>query len=175
MAYWKNKTKFSLNRQKESRTHLIKSVPYSHQKGQFSISSCSKNIYELLVIHWIIPKTLRHIKTCTEKVKVLVTQSCLTLCDPRDCSPTRLLSMEFSRQEYWSEEPFPSQRIFLTLGLLPRRQILYHVSHQGSPSLTVQTYLNMLSTPIKQTSSYSNPCFPLLHTEYWHPVDVSNV
>ena len=91
MAYWKNKNKLSLNRQKESRTHLIKSVPYSHQKGQFSISSCSKNIYELLVIHWIIPKTLRHIKTCTEKVKVLVTQSCLTLCDPRDCSPTRLL------------------------------------------------------------------------------------
>ena len=25
------------------------------------------------------------------KVKVLVAQLCLTLCDPRDCSPTRLL------------------------------------------------------------------------------------
>ena len=39
------------------------------------------------------------------------------------------LSMEFSRQEYWSKLPLPSQGIFLTqrlnLGLLHRRQILY--------------------------------------------------
>jgi len=31
---------------------------------------------------------------------VLVTQSCLTLCDPTDCSLPDPLSMEFSRQEY---------------------------------------------------------------------------
>ena len=36
-----------------------------------------------------------------ESSKVLVAQSCLTLCDPRDCSQAPL-SMEFSRQEYWS-------------------------------------------------------------------------
>ena len=35
-------------------------------------------------------------------------QSCLTLCDPIDCSPPGSLSMEFSRQEYWSGLPFPS-------------------------------------------------------------------
>ena len=30
-------------------------------------------------------------------------QSCLTLCDPMDCSPPGFsLSMGFSRQEYWS-------------------------------------------------------------------------
>ena len=29
-----------------------------------------------------------------------VTQSCLTLCDSMDCSPSRLLSVGFSRQEY---------------------------------------------------------------------------
>ena len=34
-----------------------------------------------------------------EKVKkVKVTQLCLTLCDPMDCTQ----SMEFSRPEYWS-------------------------------------------------------------------------
>ena len=33
-------------------------------------------------------------------------KSCLTLCDPVDCSLPG--SMEFSRQEYWSEMPFPS-------------------------------------------------------------------
>ena len=37
---------------------------------------------------------------------VLVTQSCLTLCGPMDCSPP--LPMEFSRQEYRSGLPCPS-------------------------------------------------------------------
>ena len=34
------------------------------------------------------------------KMKMLVTQSCPTLCDPLDCSPQAPLSTEFSRQEY---------------------------------------------------------------------------
>ena len=29
-------------------------------------------------------------------------QSCLTLCNPVDCTPQAPLSMRFSRQEYWS-------------------------------------------------------------------------
>ena len=45
--------------------------------------------------------------------------------------------MVFSRQEYWSELPFPSPEIFLTqglnMGLLNCRQVLYHMSHQESP------------------------------------------
>ena len=36
------------------------------------------------------------------KVRVLVTQSCPTLCDPMDCTQQAPLSMEFFRQEYWS-------------------------------------------------------------------------
>ena len=43
------------------------------------------------------------------------------------------LSMEFSRQEYWSGLPFSFSRIFLTQGpnpgLLHCRQILYRLSH----------------------------------------------
>ena len=35
-------------------------------------------------------------------------QSCLTLCDPTDGSPPGSLSLGFSRQEHWSELPFPS-------------------------------------------------------------------
>ena len=35
-------------------------------------------------------------------------QSCLTLCDPIDHGCRAPLSMEFSRQEYWSGLPFPS-------------------------------------------------------------------
>ena len=42
-------------------------------------------------------------------VKVLVAQRHLTLCDPMDCIGCQApLSMEFSRQEYWSGLPFPS-------------------------------------------------------------------
>ena len=47
------------------------------------------------------------------------------------------LSMEFSRQEYWSGLPGPPPGIFpiqgLKPGLLHCRQILYRLSHQGSP------------------------------------------
>ena len=42
------------------------------------------------------------------KVKVLGAQSCPTLCNPMDCNPPAPLSMEFSRQEYWSRLPFPT-------------------------------------------------------------------
>ena len=49
------------------------------------------------------------------------------------------LSTEFSRQEYRSGLPFPSPGIFLTqwlnLGLQHCRQILYRLSHQGSPEI----------------------------------------
>ena len=34
-------------------------------------------------------------------------QSCLTLCDPVDCSPPAPLFLGFSRQEYWSGLPCP--------------------------------------------------------------------
>ena len=33
---------------------------------------------------------------------MLVSQSCLTRCDPKDVDRPAPLSMEFSRQEYWS-------------------------------------------------------------------------
>ena len=45
------------------------------------------------------------------------------------------LSMKFSRQEYWSGLPFPFPE-YLPLDLSHCRQILYHLSRQGSPRLT---------------------------------------
>ena len=39
---------------------------------------------------------------------VLVAQLCSTLCDPMTIAHQAPLSMEFSRQEYWSLLPFPS-------------------------------------------------------------------
>ena len=40
-----------------------------------------------------------------------ITQSCLNLCDPMDCSPPgSSVPAEFSRQEYWSGLPCPAPR-----------------------------------------------------------------
>ena len=48
-----------------------------------------------------------------------------------------LLSMDFSRQDYWSGVPYPSPVELpdqgSNLGFLHCRQILYCLSHQGSP------------------------------------------
>ena len=41
-------------------------------------------------------------------VLVVVAQSCLTLWNPKGCSPPGSSSMGFSRQECWSGLPFPS-------------------------------------------------------------------
>ena len=38
----------------------------------------------------------------------VLTQLCAILWGTRDCSPPVSLSMEFSKQEYWSGLPFPS-------------------------------------------------------------------
>ena len=69
------------------------------------------------------------------KVKVLVVQSCLTLCDPMDCSLLDSLFIGFSRQEYWSGLPIPSQGDLPDPRMEPRSLALqadsYCLSHQG--------------------------------------------
>ena len=69
-------------------------------------------------------------------MKVLVTQSCPTLCNPKDSESRSIahqvpLSMEFSRQEYWCGLPFPS------LGNLADPEI-----EPGSPALQVDSLLS---------------------------------
>ena len=46
-------------------------------------------------------------------------ESCLTLCNPVDCSLPGSLSMGFSRQEYWSGLPFPSPEELPHPGIKP--------------------------------------------------------
>ena len=69
-----------------------------------------------------------------------VTQSCPTLCDPVDCNPPGSSVHGISQTQIlqWVCHFF-LQVIFLTeesnLGLLRYRQILYHLSYQGSPRI----------------------------------------
>ena len=68
-------------------------------------------------------------------------RSVVSICDPMDCSlsGSSALSMEFSRQEYWSGLPCPPLGDFPTQGSNPGlphcRQILYCLSYQGSPGI----------------------------------------
>ena len=68
-------------------------------------------------------------------VKVLVAQSCLTLCDPRNVDPQAPLYVGFSRQQYWSGLLFPSPGDPRDPGIEPRcpelQMILHHLSYQG--------------------------------------------
>ena len=89
-----------------------------------------------------------------KKVKVWVTQSCPTLCNPMDCSPpgssVHIIPSQGKNTGMGSHSLL--QGIFLTQalnpGLLHCRQILYRLSYQGSPALrktinicnTIQAY-----------------------------------
>jgi len=72
--------------------------------------------------------------------RVLVAQ-CLTLVTAWTAAHQASLFMGFPRQEYWSALPFLSLGDFPNLGidpgLLPCRQILYHLSHKGNSNLRV--------------------------------------
>ena len=103
-----------------------------------------------------------------KKVKVSVTQSCLTLWDPMDYSPpgssvheilqARILEwIVFSRGSSW-----PKDRTWISLHC---RQILYHVSYQGCP-LTRSPKL----TPANKHTQ-RNLCFELRRDQLCLPMN----
>ena len=61
------------------------------------------------------------------RVKVKIAQSCPTLCDSIDWS------MEFSRPEYWSGQPFPSPKDLPNPGIEPRFPTLQADSLSAEP------------------------------------------
>ena len=82
---------------------------------------------------------------------VLVTQSCLTVCDPMDCSPPGSSVHEiFSRQGYWSVLPFPSPGDLPNPGIEARSPALQadQLSHKGSPRI-----LEWVAYPFSRGSS----------------------
>ena len=74
-----------------------------------------------------------------------VAQSCSTLYEPIDYRPPALLSMEFSRQEYWRGCHFLLQGIFLTQGwnlsLLHWQADYLPLHHLGSPIYDVICFI----------------------------------
>ena len=74
------------------------------------------------------------------------------------------LSMEFSRQEYWNGLPFSSPGHILDpgieTGLLNCRQILNHLSYQGSPSIQSSLICSVNITSLPTTLAFSSTCHP---------------
>ena len=74
-------------------------------------------------------------------------QSCVTLCDPMDCSPSGSIvhGILQARMLVWVGHAL-LQGIFLTQGLnsgpLHHMQVLYHLSHQGIPERQIFHTLN---------------------------------
>ena len=58
------------------------------------------------------------------KIETEVAQSCLTLCDPMDCSLPGSSIMGFPRQEYWNGLPFPSPGNLPNPGIEPESPTL---------------------------------------------------
>ena len=78
---------------------------------------------------------------------MLVSQSCLTLCDPLDCSPWGSYVHGFSRQEYWNGLPSPPPGIFLTQGSNWRLT---------SPALADQFFTTRLPRPGRAPGSFQS-------------------
>ena len=80
------------------------------------------------------------VSSTVKEVKVLVVQSCLTLCDPVACSlpgssvhGIPLEWVEYQCPEYWSGFPFPSSGGLPNLGIEP-----------GSPAMQADSLLSGL-------------------------------
>ena len=65
--------------------------------------------------------------------EVLVTQLCPTLCNPVDYSSQGSLSMEFSRQDYWSGLPLPFPGDLPDPGIEPGFPVLQADSSPSEP------------------------------------------
>ena len=92
--------------------------PYKHWSKGSQVPSCLKCDFLsstrvvviclfLVIIVLSFKFNIYWASTVCQWKKVLVTQWYLTLYDPMVCGPQVSLSMEFSRQEYWSVLPFP--------------------------------------------------------------------
>ena len=110
----------------------------------FSQSHCS---YSRKTTPWIHRNSFKSdvLKMRLKKVQVLVAQSCLTLCNPIDCSLPWLLCPWDIPGKNTSGLPFHPPGDLpdpgSSPGLLHCRHIHYHLSHQGCPKIRLKSDL----------------------------------
>ena len=100
--------------------HNIGSDQYNSTQNstQYKLYILGMYFYLLNFKNCVIYILWKHVFALKGKVKVKIAQSCLTLCEPMDCK-------EFSRQEYWSTQPFPSPGDLPNPGIKPRCPTLH--------------------------------------------------
>ena len=98
-----------------------------------------------------------------------VAQSCPTLCDPMTVTRQAPLSMEFSRQKYWSGLLFPSPEDLPDPGIKPTSPALQAdslpLSHLGSPSVSTDNTNILLVSKLRDLG----PDFGLLTLHFHLP------
>ena len=102
-------------------------------------------------------------------------QLCPTLCDPMDCRPQAPLSMEFSRQEYWSGLPCPSPWDLPNPGIKPTSPVsagrFFTTSATWEATLCTCLCLNFLFYKDTQhigLRTLSTPVWPYLYWLHLH-------
>ena len=129
----------------------------------------SGTVYFSLSPSRVLSKTSRNVENHTIyvvkwKVKVLVPQLCLTLCDLMDYSPPvssvhgilQARILEYISSPFSTDLPDPG----IEPRLLHCRQIIYCLSLQGSPLKVLQT-AKRISRPFMLNQHGSNPALPL--------------
>ena len=105
---------------------------------------------------------------------MLSPQSCLTLCNPMNCSPPGSLSMGFSRQEHWSGSPYSPSGHLPDAGMEP--ESLMSPALAGRFLTTSATWEALASIFFTETTCPSpSPCdFPSSLVLWgWAPVSPS--
>ena len=80
-------------------------------------------------------------KSIVKRVLCLITQSCLTLCNPMDYSLPGSSVHGFLQQENWNGQPFPSPGDLPNPGIEPRSPALQADSLTSEPPVKPLTYI----------------------------------
>ena len=95
---------------------------------------------------------------------MLVSQSCLTFCNPKDYSPPGSWSKVSLRQEYWSKSLFPSPRDLLHVSI--RHQTHFSCFEGGFLFFTTEPKRQQIPNSSHQYSHISSPEFLSVSKDY---------
>ena len=136
--HWPNEHKFEQTQvDSEGQGCLACCSPWDQSQTQLSDwTTTLKNIQDNKKIKWL-SKLCSEPERARKEKKVKLLSRVQLFVTPWTVACEAPLSMEFSRQEYWSGLPFSSPGDLpdpgIEPGLLYCGQTLYHLSHQGSP------------------------------------------
>ena len=126
-------------------------IPWSEEPGRLQSTGSQTVRYDWATSRWKWSAALKFFHLfyvlCIKlilTVTVLVTQSCPALCNSMNYIPCQTpLSMEFSRQEYWSGLPFPSPGDLPDPGIKPRSPALQTDSLPSKPPRKPQKVIKL--------------------------------